>query len=108
MKECKGKAKEAGAAGEKKECFLSKLFGKKDPQQQLKELDEKAAKMKAKSDEKIASLEKELAAAKAANDTKKVEKLEKKIAKAKEQSEKEMKKIEDKRAKIEAEMANKK
>lgn len=101
------KAKGAGAAGEKKECFLSKLFGKKDPQQQLNELDEKAAKKKAKSDEKIAKLESELADAQAASDTKKAEKIEKKITREKEKLEKEMKKIEDKRAKIEAKMAKK-
>jgi hypothetical protein len=108
QKESEGKAKEAGAAGEKKESFFDKLLGRgKDHQQQLKALDEKATKTKAKSAEKNAALEKELAEAKAANDTEKAAKIEKKIAKEKEKLEKEMKKIEDKRAKIKAEMAKK-
>jgi hypothetical protein len=113
-KECKGKeakkaeckAKDANTPSEKKECPFKKTFDK-DHQQQLKALDEKAAKTKAKGDEKIASLEKELAEAKVANDTKKAEKIEKKIADTKAKLEKDMKKIEAKRAKIEAEAAKK-
>jgi hypothetical protein len=99
-------AEEAGASGEKKESFIDKLLGRgKDHKQQLKALDEKAAKKKTKSAEKIAALEKELAEAKAANDTEKAAKIEKKITREKEKLEKEMKKIEEKRAKIKAEMA---
>ena len=103
--------KDANAVAEGKKSESKKPYGfawGKDHKQQLKALDEKAAKTEAKNKENIVAVENELAAAKAANDADKAAKLEKKIAKAKENAEKDMKKTETKRSKIEAEMAKEK
>jgi hypothetical protein len=95
--------------GEKKESWFKRHFGRgKDHQQQLKALDDKAAKVQAKNTERTAALEKELAAAKAANDTEKAGKLEKKLVQTKQNSDAELKKIEAKRTKIQEEMAKEK
>jgi hypothetical protein len=105
------KVKDVNTMGEQKKSEHKKHFGfawGKDHQQQLKALDEKAAKVQAKDKEKTAALEKELAAAQTANDKEKAGKLEKKLARTKQSSEAEMKKIEAKRAKIQAEMAKEK
>jgi hypothetical protein len=110
-KKCQDKVKDANTTGEtkksepKKPCAFA--LGK-DHQQQLKALDERAARVDVKSKEKIAALEKELAAANASNDTKKAEKLEKKLTRVKQKAEDEMKNIEAKRAKIKAEMEKEK
>ncbi len=110
-RESEDKVKDVNAAGEKKKPESKKLFGfawGKNHQQQLKALDEKAAKAEAKNKEKIAALEKELAAAQAANNKEETEKLEKKLAQTKQTSEEQMKKIEAERTKIKAKMEKKK
>ena len=96
------KVSDANDDGRKK--FLGFAWGKSHAQQ-LKALDEKAAKTETKNQEKIAGLEKELADAKAANDTSKVEKLEKKLAGARQNAEENRKKIELEREKIKSKMA---
>jgi hypothetical protein len=104
-KETEGKVKDANAVAGEKKSEAKKPFGfawGKDHKQQLKALDEKATKVDAKNKEKVAALEKELADAKAANDAEKAATLEKKLAGLKENAAKDMKKIEDKRAKIKA------
>jgi hypothetical protein len=105
------RVKDANAAGDVnktgQKTFLGFKWGK-DHQQQLKALDEKSAGTDARYKEKIGALEKELAAAKTANDTKQVEKLEKRIAGTKQIYEEQMKKLEAKRAEIQAEMAKQK
>lgn len=100
-KDAAKKVSDANEAGRKK--FLGFSYGKSHAEQ-LKALDEKAAKNAARSQEKIAGLEKEVADARTANDTKKVTKLENKIEKARETAAQENKKIELQREEIKTKM----